>query len=76
MELSSSNIKKKNMYISSKESYSYILGNETQRFSSLARKKNPPRENSLYFRKWNFIIFQERYIRTLTYLEPEKYSET
>ena len=47
---------------------------ETESFS-------PPRENFLYFKKRNFVIFRERYIwnlsifRTLLYSKPETYSE-
>ena len=44
---------KKNSYVFSKESFSYISGNGTLHFSTQARKikNNPPSENFLQFRK-------------------------
>ena len=73
MELSSSNIKK---IIFSQKKSSYISGNGTPHFLAQNRKikkmhpkKKKPSKKSLYFRKRNFFMFQERNIQNL-YISP------
>ena len=74
MELSSSNIKK---IIFSQKKSSYISGNGTLHFLAQNRKikkmhpkkKKKPSKKSLYFRKRNFFMFQERNIQN-PYISP------
>ena len=75
MELSSSNIKK---IIFSQKKSSYISGNGTLHFLAQNRKikkmhpkkkKKNPSKKSLYFRKRNFFMFQERNIQN-PYISP------
>ena len=73
MELSSPNIKK--IIFASKESCSYISRNGTLCFSPEAQKnkRNPPKENFLYFRKQKprkfFYIFLKE---SLSYISGNK----
>ena len=74
---------KKSLIFFQKESCSYILGNGNPEKILIFQET----ETFLYFRKRNFLIFQESYIqnpsiirtrsifRTLAYSEPEGYSE-